>query len=125
MGWVEELKALLSSLGVSFEVEESVRIHVGDVVAEVVEEDGSITVTASVSLPTPDAGPGDVDYYASQYRTALRLMLGLGGGLEYELDTSLPDYPLLRIVKRFREPGEVLEALRRSLESLKRSTVSD
>lgn len=125
MGWVEELKSLLSSLGVSFEVEESVRFHVDDIVVEVVDEGDGFSVTASVNLPTPDAGPGDVDYYANQYRSALRLMLGLGGGLEYELDTSLPDYPLLRIVKRFSDAGELLEALRRSLKALKPSTVSD
>jgi phage host-nuclease inhibitor protein Gam len=111
--WLEKVKRFLRDAGVRFEAEESVRIHVGDVVAEVSEREGGFVVTLSVEVPTT-LNLEDVDRYANAYRDMLKMIAKAGKEPRYELDTSI-GYPFLRAVIELGSIDDVLEMLKKML----------
>jgi len=111
--WLEKVKRFLRDVGARFEAEESVRIHVGDVVAEVSESGGGFVVTLSVEVPTT-LSLEDVDRYANAYRDMLRMIVKAGKEPRYELDTSI-GYPFLRAVIELGSIDDVLELLKKML----------
>ena len=111
--WLEKVKRFLRDVGARFEAEESVRIHVGDVVAEVSESGGGFVVTLSVEVPTT-LSLEDVDRYANAYRDLLRMIAKAGKEPRYELDTSI-GYPFLRAVIELGSIDEVLDLLKKML----------
>ncbi len=116
--WVKELRKLLDEAGVSYEIEEGVRVHLGNIVVEAGEStSGKYAVTVSMQLPS-EAGLEDVDSYVNDFKIALSLVSKLKGQVAYELDTSLPDYPTLRIIVEFRDPLDMAKALGNAVKSL-------
>ncbi|MCC6056474.1 MAG: hypothetical protein LM583_07345, partial [Desulfurococcaceae archaeon] len=75
--WIDRVKDLLKELGARFEAEESVRIHIGDVVAEVMEREGGFVVSVSIEVPKAPA-LSEVDRYAEAYREMLKLLAKAG-----------------------------------------------
>ncbi len=118
--WLKRIRDAVEELGYSYEFEETLRVHVGDVIVEVgVEEGGKgYTVTVSVQLPPSDAAEDELEYYSRLYEQALRVVLGLEGEVRYEIDTSLPDYPALHIVRVYRDPEKLADQLIERLKKL-------
>ena len=119
--WIKELRKILDELGISYEAEENIRVHVGEVVVQIGEfEEGEkgYYVTASISLPSSESTLEEFDYYMDSFKAALKLVLGLTGEVRYELDTSLPDYPVLHITKKFNDAGKLVEDLKSILKKL-------
>jgi len=111
--WIDRVKDLLKELGARFEAEESVRIHIGDVVAEVMEREGGFVVSVSIEVPKAPA-LGEVDRYAEAYREMLKLLAKAGLEPGYELDTSI-GYVFLRAVIAVKDLEELLNTLRKML----------
>jgi hypothetical protein len=111
--WIDRVKDLLKELGARFEAEESVRIHIGDVVAEVMERDGGFVVSVSIEVPKAPA-LSEVDRYAEAYREMLKLLAKAGLEPGYELDTSI-GYVFLRAVIAVKDLEELLGTLRKML----------
>lgn len=118
--WLKRIRDAVEEIGYSFEFEETLRVHVGDVIVEVGADENRYTVTVSVQLPGGEASEEELDYYTRLYEQALRVVLGLSGELKYEVDTSLPEYPSLHIVRVYSDPeklaDELIEKLRRLAE---------
>ena len=111
--WIDRVKDLLKELGARFEAEESVRIHIGDVVAEVMEREGGFVVSVSIEVPKAPA-LSEVDRYAEAYREMLKLLAKAGLEPGYELDTSI-GYVFLRAVIAVKDLEELLSTLRKML----------
>jgi hypothetical protein len=111
--WIDRVKDLLKELGARFEAEESVRIHIGDVVAEVMEREGGFVVSVSIEVPKAPA-LSEVDRYAEAYREMLKLLAKTGLEPGYELDTSI-GYVFLRAVIAVKDLEELLSTLRKML----------
>jgi hypothetical protein len=111
--WIDRVKDLLKELGARFEAEESVRIHIGDVVAEVMEREGGFVVSVSIEVPKAPA-LSEVDRYAEAYREMLKLLAKAGLEPGYELDTSI-GYVFLRAVIAVKDLEELLNTLRKML----------
>jgi hypothetical protein len=111
--WIDRVKDLLKELGARFEAEESVRIHIGDVVAEVMEREGGFVVSVSIEVPKAPA-LSEVDRYAEAYREMLKLLAKAGLEPGYELDTSI-GYVFLRAVIAVKDLEELLGTLRKML----------
>jgi len=114
-GWVERLRSALKSLGVSFESEaEAFRISLeGGSVLEIAEAPEGYAVVATIPLPGP--GEGEAARHACR---ALEVMARLGVELRYEVDESLPGYPMLRVTAPHRDPGELASRLVEALKAL-------
>jgi hypothetical protein len=113
--WAWRLQRRLRELGVSFEAEGSAtRITLpGGAIVEVVEAGEGYGLAATIPLP----GGGDPEAADAAWE-ALRLMASLGVELSYELDTSLPGYPMLRVTAAFRDPHALSEKLLSALQAL-------
>jgi len=111
--WIDRVKDLLKELGARFEAEESVRIHIGDVVAEVMEREGGFVVSVSIEVPKA-LTLSEVDRHAEAYREMLKLLAKAGLEPGYELDTSI-GYVFLRAVIAIKDLEELLSTLRKML----------
>ncbi len=116
--WLKRIRDAVEEIGYSFEFEETLRIHVGDVIVEVGADENSYTVTVSVQLPGGEASEEELDYYTRLYEQALRVVLGLSGELRYEVDTSLPEYPSLHMVRVYSDPEKLADELIERLKKL-------
>ncbi len=115
--WVKKLAKKLEELGVDHEYEgESLRLHIGDLVVEVsTHPEGGYMVSMQVPLPGPSEE--NVDQYVETYRKAVKLYARLKGEAEYQLDTSLPDYPMLHIVRKYDDPWKMVEDVASAIEA--------
>ena len=116
--WLKRIRDAVEEIGYSFEFEETLRIHVGDVIVEVGADENRYTVTVSVQLPGGEASEEELDYYTRLYEQALRVVLGLSGELRYEIDTSLPEYPSLHIMRVYNDPEKLADELIERLKKL-------
>jgi len=118
-GVLDRVAEIASRLGLSFEKEESVRIHLGEVQVQVApEDDGAVSVTIAIPLPSEYSRIEDLDTLVKSYRAALEVFLSLESfdEVKYELDTSLPTNPCLYLSKRFTKVEELLRELENGLE---------
>ncbi len=116
MDLLEEVAKIARDLGLSFEKEESVRIHVDDVVIEVTPSDGGGKVAISIQLLPEGGSREDVESVVKSFRKALEIASMLESGeLTYEVDTSLPSYPYLYIVRSYSDASKLVEELRKAL----------
>ncbi len=110
--WANRLQQWLKQRGVSFEAEgEATRIHLpSGVYIEITEsmEGEGYDVVITVPLPGTGSEAGDTK---SAISDAFEIVSLLGGELRYELDDSLPEYPSLRIIRSYRDPEELVDAL--------------
>jgi hypothetical protein len=111
--WVKKVEELLKGFGARFEAEESVRIHVGDVIVEVSESGGGFAIALSIEIPK-SLSLEDVDRCANAYRDMLKLLVKSGAEPSYELDTSI-GYTFLRATIELKDVSEVLDLLRKML----------
>ncbi len=95
------LQRLLKNLGCRFEAEgDMVRIHLGDSLLEVKDEPGEgLILEASITLieEAPIKEGSLLEVLGGVYK-ALKLFYQAAAGakISYELDTSIPGYPILR-----------------------------
>ena len=116
--WLKRIRDVVEELGYSFEYEETLRVHVGDVILEVGAEGDKYTITVSVQLPPGDFSEDELDYYLRMYEQALRVVAGLSGELRYEIDTSLPEYPSLHVTRVYADPEKLADELIEKLKKL-------
>ena len=119
--WVDRLKRVFEELGLSYEIEEAVRVHIDDLIIQLSEaEDGQgISVSISVALPSEDMTLEDAEKCAKSIEKALRIAAMLNRGeLSYELDTSLPSYPTLYIARKYSDREAIVEDFVKALRSL-------
>ena len=96
---------------------ESLRMHIGELVVEVsTHPEGGFMVTMQVPLPGP--GEEQVDQYVKTFEKALKVFSRLKGDAEYQLDTSLPDYPMLHLVRRYSDPWKMVDEVAEAVASL-------
>ena len=118
MDVLEEVARIAKELGLSFEKEESVRIHVDDVVVEVSPTESGARVTISIQLMPEGATREDVESVVKSFKRALEIAAALENGeLSYEVDTSLPSYPYLYIVRSYSDASKLVEDLKKALKS--------
>jgi hypothetical protein len=100
-GVAGELQRSLKNLGCRFEAEgDMVRIHVGSAVVELKDEPERGAVIEAV-IPLLEEAPlreEEISEAVEDAAKAARILYKAARGLrvEYELDTSLPGYPMLR-----------------------------
>jgi len=118
MSFLDEVAKIAKELGLSFEKEENVRIHINNVVIEVAPTESGARVVLSVQLPAEGATPDEVKESVESFSKALRIAFELSSGeLKYELDASLPTYPCMYIVREYSDVNKMVEELRRVLKS--------
>lgn len=117
-GWAKRLQGFLRDRGISFEAEgEATRIHLGDIVVEVAEAGGGRGYAVVITVPLPGSSREADEAAGRALADAIRLAGLLGAeGLGYELDTSLPGYPSLRIIVEYMDPRELADTLIAALE---------
>lgn len=119
---LDRVSQIASRLGLSFEKEESVRIHIGEVQVQVVPEgERAASVTISLPLPSEYSTIEDIESLVNSYRAALTVFLSLKSFDEakYELDTSLPTNPCLYLTKKFSNLDALAKELEEGLEKAK------
>ncbi len=116
--WANRLQRWLKERGVSFEAEgEATRIHLDSgVYVEVAESLEGSGYDLVVTVPLPGTGEEAGEDTIRAIRDAFELLHLVGGGLRYELDNSIPEYPSLRIMRGFEDPEELVEKLIGALE---------
>ncbi|BAA79354.2 hypothetical protein APE_0399.1 [Aeropyrum pernix K1] len=107
----------LSEMGCQFEAEGDVtRIHVAGGLVEVKDEPGvGPIVEASIPLPVD---PSTVGESLEGMKALLGLMTMLGRPLSYQLDDSLPGFPILRVKAVFETLEDAYSSLTAALERL-------
>ncbi len=116
--FIKRIKSVVEDLGFRHEVEENVRIHIDDVVMQIAEAEEGYNVSISVSLPS--STETEVSSYVEAISKALKISSLLQGGeLEYQLDTSIPDYPMLFIVRRYKDLDKLINDIRTALEKVR------
>jgi len=111
--WIQKVREILDSVGIRYEAEEAIRIHIDDMVLQISEtEDGGFTIVASIELSSRPSLQ-DIDRIVNVLGKTLRLLSITERELVYELDTSLPSYPFLYISIRYRDIDELLNDLRK------------
>ncbi len=120
--WVKRLAKKLEEAGVEHEYEgESLRLHLGELVVEVTTHpEGGFMV--SMQVPLPGGSEDKPDQYVSAFANAVKLFLRLSGDAEYQLDTSLPDYPMLYMVRRYSDPWKMVDEVARAVSELARGS---
>jgi len=118
--WIDRLKNVLEELGLSYEIEEAVRIHINNMIVQISEgSEGEMNVSISVALPSSEVSVDDVGRYVSDIEKAFSLAARLSRGeLLYELDTSLPSYPTLYITRVYRDRDALVNDLIDALRSM-------
>ncbi|ABM80359.1 hypothetical protein [Hyperthermus butylicus] len=116
--WAKRIQSFLREKGISFEAEgENIRIHVDGVTVEVTEAPSGENYAVVITLPLP-ASSSEAD---EQTRGTIDAGFKLAGLLDaeelgYELDTSIPGYPSLRIVVEYKDPNKLADKLIDALE---------
>ena len=111
--WAKRIQSFLREKGVSFEAEgENIRIHVDGVTVEVTEAPSGEGYAIVITLPLPASSSESDEQARSSIDTGFRLAELLEAEeLRYELDTSIPGYPSLRILVEYRDPGKLADKL--------------
>ena len=120
MSWSEKLKSGLRSLGLEFESEaEAIRITLpkGSQL-EITEPPEGEGLAIVLSVPLPAEGPDDPEYYIGSMAEAMKIILSMNKNYKYEVDESIPGYPLLRIRISFSSGDELAETLLDALEKV-------
>ncbi len=117
--WARRLQSFLKEKGVSFEAEgEAVRIHINGFTVEVMEAPNGEGYAIAVTVPLPGSSSEAADEEARRTVAEALRFAGLLGAEElgYEVDTSIPGYPSMRITVVYREPEKLAETLMKAIE---------
>ncbi len=109
--WSKRLQEWLRDCGFRYEAEgEATRIMVDGVLVQVAEGEGE-GYSVIVSAPLPSHGGSEAE--AADACAALRLAARIAGeeSIKYEIDDSLPSYPMLYIIIGFSDPWSLAQAL--------------
>ena len=118
--WAKKIQGFLKERGVSFEAEgEATRIHLDDIVVEVTEAESGEGYAIVITVPLPGSSSEALDEATSRTLASAMKLAGLldAEELGYELDTSLPGYPSLRIIVEYSDPNTLADKL---VEALKK-----
>ena len=118
-GFARKLQSFLKAEGFRYEAEGDVtRIHLNGLILEVKDEPGrGVILMASLSLPT-EAGQAALEAIAG-FQKLFRVLGTLSGEIEYELDKSLPGYPMLRVVVAYANVESLVNDLIEALKLIK------
>ncbi|GAB6147799.1 hypothetical protein [Stetteria hydrogenophila] len=121
--WAHRLQSKLKELQVPFEAEgEATRIRLAEgVYAEVREAGGGRGYAVSVTVPLPVSGD-DPESAAEAFKAAAGFITALGRDVKYEVDESLPGYPMLRAVVEFSDPKELADAVVKALKASEKAS---
>jgi hypothetical protein len=117
--WAKRIQSFLKEKGVSFEAEgEAVRIHVDGFTVEVMEAPGGEGYAIAITVPLPGSSSEASDEEVRRTVSEALRLAGLLGAeeLSYELDTSIPGYPSMRIMVVYKEPEKLADTLIKALE---------
>ena len=124
--WSRALHLWLRDCGVSFEAEgEATRISLPNgVMVELTESGEGFAVVISLTLATRGE---DLLREAEVIADAFRLAGKVAGqgGVSFDVDNSLPDYPILYITVPFNSPWELVSSLQEALTSYCEEGVKD
>ena len=117
--WVKRIQSILSKSSLRYEVEEAIRIHVDDIIIQIGESsDGLLSVSFSISLPS-ESSKEEIERVVQSFEKALHMSSILEQGeLSYELDTSLPNYPVLYIVRKYRDTDALILDVEKMLKAI-------
>ncbi len=109
--WAHRLQTKLKELGILFEAEgEATRIRLAEGVYAEVREADEEGYSVAVTIPLPTSGE-DPEYLAEAFKAAARFIVKLGREAKYEVDESLPGYPMLRAIVDFTGPDELVDLI--------------
>lgn len=112
------LQRFLRDEGFQFEAEGDVtRIHLHGAIIEVSDEPG-VGLVVSASLPLPYGG-GDAKYFAEAAKAFSSILALLGRPVDYYVDSSLEEYPILRARVIFEDVESLVSSLVSALSELK------
>ncbi len=114
--WIDEIKSILREYNVSFESEESVRVHISDVILEIRRSEENYIITINIEIPKY-IDINDIDRYVDAYRIFLEILAKASAEPVYELDSSI-GYVFLRALINFKDLGSVISTLRNILGSV-------
>jgi hypothetical protein len=115
--WSNSLQRWLRECGIKFEAEgEATRASVNGVTIEVAEGISSEGYDIVVSITMPTVG-SDLVREAENVLKALTIAGKIAGKKEvkYELDSSLPSYPILYITVSFKDPWRLVESFKNGI----------
>lgn len=107
---IKRFQRFLRTHGYSFEAEgDMTRIHIDGALVELTEEPARGYVLM-ITIPLPRGGEPEAEIYRP-LRALAFFVSNLGASVSYELDTGIPDYPLLRAKVFFTDLETLLNAL--------------
>ncbi len=109
--WAHRLQSKLKELGIPFEAEgEATRIRLAEGVYAEVRESGEGGYSIAVTIPLPTSGE-DPECLAEAFKAAAAFIVKLGVEARYEVDESLPGYPMLRAIIGFASPEDLVNSV--------------
>ncbi len=110
------LQSALKNLGIRFEAEgDMTRIMLDGAIVEVRDEPGGGFIVLA-TLPLPAEPSDDIQSYKEALSIVLDLFMKLKGRIRYEIDSSLQDYPMLRMYIIYDDLYQLAEDLVEALE---------
>lgn len=111
--WARKLQSFLKNSRLSFEAEgDTTRIHLGELQLEVSRREDSSGYQVILMVPLPgELSLEETSISGDAFRRAMSILGRLEGEIYYNLDDSLPGYPVLHIVVVHQDPNRLVELL--------------
>jgi hypothetical protein len=119
-GWSKSLQEWLKECNFSFEAEgEATRINIDGVLVEVAEASQGEGYDIVISVQLPSQGSSESASDAELVARAIELAVKVAENrrIRYDLDDSLPDYPMLRAIINFKDPWDLVDAVYKALQN--------
>ena len=113
--WIDKIKDLLREYNIRFEAEENIRIHLSDLVIEIMRSGENYTMNINIEIPK-SVEASELSRYVNTYKIFLETISKIGIEPAYELDTSI-GYVFLRALIVFRDLESLIGKLREILET--------
>jgi hypothetical protein len=113
--WIDKIKDLLRKYNIRFEAEENIRIHLSDLVIEIMRGGENYTMNINIEIPK-SIEASELSRYVNTYKIFLETISKIGIEPTYELDTSI-GYVFLRALIVFRDLESLIGKLREILET--------
>ncbi|MGC9010337.1 MAG: hypothetical protein ACP5I7_06980 [Sulfolobales archaeon] len=113
--WIDKIKDLLRKYNIRFEAEENIRIHLSDLVIEIMRSGENYMMNINIEIPK-SIEASELSRYVNTYKIFLETISKIGIEPTYELDTSI-GYVFLRALIVFRDLESLIGKLREILET--------